>query len=211
MKLLVVGASKGIGLETVKYALERGHDVRAFARSADQIALDDPKLEKLVGDARNGADVAAAVKGVDAVIMTIGLPKTVESLRRTTLFSDATREVLSEMAAVGLRRLLAVTGFGAGDSKAKFSFVEKLPFNALLGRVYADKSLQEEMIKASALDWTIARPGILFSRPMSGDYEVLVEPDTWHQGLMSRANVAHFLIHAAEDGTYIHEAPVLIR
>ncbi|ARE41417.1 Flavin reductase [Rhodovulum sp. P5] len=211
MKLLVVGASKGIGFETVTYALERGHEVRALARSADKMALDHSRLDKIAGDARNPEDIAAAVTGVDAAIMTIGLPKNMETLKRTTLFSDATRVLLTAMSGAGVKRLLVVTGFGAGDSKAKFSFVEKLPFDALLGRAYADKTVQEELIMASDLDWTIARPGILFSRPMTGEYEVLVKPETWHQGLMSRANVAHFLIHAAEDGTYVHQTPVLIR
>jgi NAD(P)-dependent dehydrogenase (short-subunit alcohol dehydrogenase family) len=50
-RVLVVGASKGLGLETVKALLEVGHQVRAFARSAQRIGLSDPKLEKVRGDA----------------------------------------------------------------------------------------------------------------------------------------------------------------
>ena len=49
--VLVIGASRGIGLETVKLALKAGHSVRAMARSATAIRLRDPKLEKLDGDA----------------------------------------------------------------------------------------------------------------------------------------------------------------
>ncbi|MBL3570150.1 NAD-dependent epimerase/dehydratase family protein [Rhodovulum sp. BSW8] len=212
MKLLVIGASKGIGLETVRYALGRGHDVRAFARRAEGIAIDDPKLEKVTGDAGDAAAVKAAVQGVDAVVMTLGLPKTLPAMmRKTTLFSDATRVLLPAMKSSGVRRLLAVTGFGAGDSKAKMSTVEKLGFKALLERAYADKTAQERLIRESGLDWTIARPGILTSTAPSHAYDVLVEPETWHNGLISRGDVAHFLVHAAEDASHIGEAPVLIR
>ncbi|MBN2907446.1 MAG: SDR family oxidoreductase [Rhodobacteraceae bacterium] len=211
MKFLIIGASKGIGLETVTYALGRGHDVRAFARHPEAIAIDTPKLEKFAGDATKAEDVAKALAGVDAVIMTLGVPKTVQGLGKTTLFSDATRVLLPAMSQAGVRRLLVVTGFGAGDSKAKMSTVEKLPFRALLGRAYADKDVQEEMIRASDLDWTIARPGILMNRPASHAYEVLVEPETWRNGLISRGDVAHFLVHAAEEGSHIGQAPVLIR
>jgi len=211
MRLLVIGASKGIGLETVRYALSRDHEVRAFARGAEGIALDDPRLEKVAGDALNAEDVAGALKGVDAVIMALGVPKTMKGLGPTTLFSDATRNLLPAMAAAGVKRLLVVTGFGAGDSKTRMSTVEKIPFKTLLGRAYADKDVQEELIKASNLDWTIARPGILTNRPASHAYEVLVTPEEWRNGLISRGDVAHFLVTAAEDGSHVGEAPVLIR
>jgi NAD(P)-dependent dehydrogenase (short-subunit alcohol dehydrogenase family) len=45
--VLIVGASRGIGFETVKLALKAGHSVRALARSATAIRSRDPKLEKL--------------------------------------------------------------------------------------------------------------------------------------------------------------------
>jgi NAD(P)-dependent dehydrogenase (short-subunit alcohol dehydrogenase family) len=44
--VLVIGASKGIGLETVKTALEAGHTVRAMARAAGRILIRNPNLER---------------------------------------------------------------------------------------------------------------------------------------------------------------------
>jgi len=211
MRILVIGASKGIGLEAVRYGLERGHEIRAFARSAEGIGIDDERLEKIDGDARDGAALAAALEGVDAVIVTLGLPKNYKTLVPTTLFSDATRALLPAMEKAGVRRLLVVTGFGAGDSRPSLSTFERMIFKAILDRAYADKAIQEDLIRGSDLDWTIARPGILMSRPASHDYEVLVAPESWHNGLISRADVAHFLITAAEDGSHIGEAPVLVR
>ena len=61
--VLVIGASKGIGLETTQQALEAGHCVRAFARSADGINLSSPKLQKVRGDALNSKNVDAALEG----------------------------------------------------------------------------------------------------------------------------------------------------
>ena len=71
--ILVIGASKGIGLETVRRALEAGHSVRALARSANGIGLADPRLEEVRGDALKTVDVAAALKGVSVVIQTLGI------------------------------------------------------------------------------------------------------------------------------------------
>jgi putative NADH-flavin reductase len=212
MHILVIGGSRGIGRECVRHALDRGHRVRAFARSAESIPIEHDNLEKRTGDATQADDVAAALDGIDAVILVLGVPKTAKALLRPIhLFSDATAVLIPAMEEKGIRRLLAVTGFGTGESYARVSSAERLAFQGIMGRAYADKNRQEALITGSELDWTIARPGFLTSNRMTGRYQVLTEPATWRNGLISRADVAHFLIHAAEDGTYIREAPVLVR
>ncbi len=211
MKLTVIGASRRIGKLVVEYALERGHEVRALARSADKLGIEHENLTAITGDALSIEDVGGAVAGADAVILTLGVPRDIRALKPTTLFSSATQVLIPAMQEAGVSRLLTVTGFGAGDSDAKLSLLEKIPFRALLGRAYADKAIQEELIKSSGLDWTIARPGILNDNAMSQRYQVLVEPETWRQGIISRADVAHFLVHAAEDGSYVGKTPALQR
>jgi NAD(P)-dependent dehydrogenase (short-subunit alcohol dehydrogenase family) len=63
-KLLVIGASRGIGLETVKAALLAGHSVRALARSAASISIQNPNLEKVSGDALDTDTSRNALKEV---------------------------------------------------------------------------------------------------------------------------------------------------
>src|SRR5438552_13669977 len=71
--VLIIGASRGIGLEAVKAALEAGHSVRALARSARRIPIDHPKLEKMAGDALEMATVKRAVTRVDVVAQSLGV------------------------------------------------------------------------------------------------------------------------------------------
>ena len=174
MHVLIIGASKGIGLETTRQALEAGHHVRALARSATAMALADSKLEKVRGDALKNQDVEAALIGVDVVIQTLGVGLG-DMIRPVHLFSDATRVLIAAMKARGVKRLICVTGFGAGDSRASISWLQRLPFQIVFGRAYDDKSLQERLIKESGLDWTIVRPGVLTGGPRTGRYEVLAE------------------------------------
>jgi uncharacterized protein YbjT (DUF2867 family) len=68
VRILIIGASKGIGLETTRRALDVGHHVRALSRSAAGIALSNPNLEKVRGDALKAQDVEAALTGVHVVI-----------------------------------------------------------------------------------------------------------------------------------------------
>jgi putative NADH-flavin reductase len=207
--VLIIGASQGIGLETTRQALEAGHHVRALARSAPTMALADSKLEKVRGDALKNQDVEAALIGVDVVIQTLGVGLG-DMFRPVHLFSEATRVLIAAMKARGIKRLICVTGFGAGDSRASISWLQRLPFQIVFGRAYDDKSLQEHLIKESGLDWTIVRPGVLTGGPRTGRYEVLAEPRQWRNGIISRADVAAFLVRQIEDGSYVYKAPVLV-
>ncbi len=210
MLVLIIGASKGIGLETTREALAAGYHVRALARTAKSIDIDNPKLEKIIGDARQPRDVQAALAGVDVVMSTLGVGFG-ELFRPVHLFSEATAVLISAMQALNVKRLICVTGFGAGDSGASISRLQRLPFQVVFGHAYEDKSRQELMIKESGLDWTIVRPGVLFGGPRAGRYRILRDPSQWRNGIISRADVADFLVRQIEDTTYIREAPVLVK
>ena len=209
MRVLIVSASKGIGLVTTRQALDAGHDVRALARSATAIAVSNPSLEKIRGDALKTEDLEAALVGMDAVIQTLGVGLG-DLFRPVHLFSDATRVLIAAMRSQGVKRLICVTGFGAGDSRASISCLQRLPFQIVFGRAYDDKSLQEKLIKESELDWTIARPGVLTSGPRTGHYRILAEASQWRNGIISRADVAEFLVRQIGDQAYIRKIPVLI-
>ena len=163
MRVLIIGASKGIGLETTRQALDAGYHVRALARSVTAIAVSNPSLEKMPGDALKREDVEAALVGVDVVIQTLGVGLG-DLFRPVHLFSDATRVLIAAMRSQGVKRLICVTGFGAGDSRASISCLQRLPFQIVFGRAYEDKSLQENLIKQSDLDWTIASPDYSLGR-----------------------------------------------
>jgi len=211
-RVLVMGASRGIGLETVKALLARGLNVRAFSRSATDIAIDDAKLEKVDGDALHAATVEQALQGVDAVIQSLGVTFGPEAvLKGTTLFSKATRVLVDAMRKTGVKRLIVVTGAGAGDSRGHGGMLfDRIVFPLVLKRVYDDKDVQEQMIKASGLNWTIARPGGLTGGAATGRYHVLTDPETWRGGYIARTDVADFLAKEVIEPNYVGQTPVLI-
>ena len=210
MRILVIGASGGIGLETVTRALDEGHAVRAFARGADRIALTHAALEPVAGDATDPAALRGALERVDAVIQALGVaPGLRRTLAPVTLFSESTRCLIPEMERAGVQRLVAVTGFGAGESRGALSPPERLAHRLLLGRAYDDKDRQERLIRDSALDWLIVRPTILTNGPGRGRYRVLRAPGSWRSGLIARRDVADFLVREAAQPDLHREAPVL--
>jgi putative NADH-flavin reductase len=114
------------------------------------------------------------------------------------------------MESAAVKRLICVTGFGAGDSHESISCLQLLPFRLVFGRAYDDKSVQERLIKNSSLDWTIVRPGVLTSGRQTGRYKILDKPSQCRNGMISRSDVADFLVRQIEDRTYVHHAPVLV-
>ena len=211
-KVLIIGASRGIGLETVRAALRAGHRVRALARSAASMPIQDANLDTVSGDALDRDTIRDALQDVDVVIQTLGVnfaPKLI--FEGTTLFSDSTRILVDAMKVAGVKRLIAVTGLGAGDSRGHGGFIyDAVVFPLLLKRVYDDKDVQEWIIRSSGLDWTIVRPGLLRNRPATGRYRVLTASKDWQFGAISRSDVANFLVEQIDDRTLVGTTPLLI-
>jgi putative NADH-flavin reductase len=210
--VLIIGASHGIGLETVTAALRAGHSVRALARSATGIPIQDANLTKVAGNALDPDMIRSVLRDIDVVIQTLGVdfsPRLI--FKGTRLFSDSTRMLVDAMKAAGVKRLITVTGLGAGDSRGHGGLLyDAIVFPLLLKRVYDDKDVQEWIVRSSGLDWTIVRPGLLKDRAATGSYRVLTAPRDWRFGAISRANVADFLVRQVDDRTLIGTTPLLI-
>jgi putative NADH-flavin reductase len=169
-------------------------------------------LEKLPGNALDSDTIGNALSGIDVVIQTLGVDISLRAIvEPTTLFSRSTRILVDAMKAAGLKRLISVTGLGAGDSRGHGGILyDAVVFPLLLKRVYDDKDVQEWIIRSSGLDWTIVRPGLLNSGPATGHYRVLSMPQEWRFGGISRADVADFLVRQVDDRTLIGATPLLI-
>lgn len=205
-----MGASKGIGLETIRKAINSRYLVRAFARSAYGIRLYHPELEKFQGNALNRDDVHAALSDVDVVVQTLGVGLR-ELISPVNLFSEATKLLLSAMKDSGVKRLICITGFGAGDSGKSISALQRLPFDAVFGRAYVDKTIQEQLIKSSDLDWTIVRPGVLVGNFFAGRYHAFDQPKDWRNGITARSDVAEFCIDQMSNPASFHKSYVLVK
>ena len=79
-----------------------------------------------------------------------------------------------------------------------------------IGRAYDDKDAQEMRIRRSGLVWTLVRPGVLTSGAATGRYKVLTEPSAWRNGLISRADVAGYIVGQIDHPSHEGKAVVLV-
>ncbi len=211
-RILVMGGSQGIGLAVCRAAVAKGHRVRAMSRNGRLPADIGGDCEAFIGDARSADDVIRALTGTDVVVQALGVPPSLDFiLKPVTLFSEATRVLLPAMTKAGVGKLVAVTGFGAGDSHDAIDILQRLPFRLIFKNAYDDKSIQEALIAASDLDWLIVRPGVLMNCPLSGNYKVLTRSSEWRNGIVARADVADFIVQRIEANILNREKPVIIR
>ena len=206
------GVPSSIAMPTCKGELVSSIRVRALARSAASIPMQNPNLEKVSGDALDTDTIRNALKDVRVVVQTLGVDISPRAIfQPTTLFSQSTRILVDAMKDAGVKRLIAVTGLGAGDSYGHGGLLyDAVAFPLLLKRVYGDKDVQEWIIKSSGLDWTIVRPGLLTNRPATGRYRVLTTSKDWRFGVISRADVADLLVRQIDDRALIGTTPLLI-
>ncbi len=211
MKILVLGASRGIGKEVTKAALAAGYSVRAFSRGAADMPT-AAGLEPWPGDATRAEDLEPALEGVDAVVSALGITESLKMIwQEVTLFSTSTAALIPLMETKGPDRLICVTGIASGTSKSALSKIERMGHWALLSKPYEDKDRQEALVRASSLRWTLVRPTILTNGKPTARYKVLTDPKDWRMGMISRADVADFVLRALVDDGFVGADPVITR
>ena len=199
MNITIIGASAGIGLETVKRGLDRNHSITTLSRSGIEIEEKNP-LNVILGDATNKADLLSSIQNADAIIVTLGTSK---NMNATTLFSDFAQLMVEIHKENKIDvPFIFVTGFGAGESKNYVPWLVKMFLKYFLKDVYADKTKMEEIITNSDLNWTVVRPGRLFDKELTEKYRI---ENKLFKGInvggINRADVADFLIKQAEKQT----------
>lgn len=192
MTVLLIGATGPTGREILRAAEAAGIAMRAFARRADALAAKGVDVAQ--GDVRDVASLRNAMAGVTAVVSALGTPLLLKG--PVTLLSEGTRNVVSAMQAQGVARLLCITGMGAGDSRGHGGLLyDRIILPALLGRIYADKNRQEDVVRQSRLDWTLVRPAFLKNAPARGAWREIV---SWagqpKMTAIARGDVAAFVV-----------------
>jgi len=199
MKIIVFGSTGGTGLATMQALVAAGHNITGFARDPTKLPS-SPSITPIRGDVMNAADVATAIPGHDLVVVSLGNSQNPFALilgaRRTTpatVCETGTHHIVTAMQAAGITRLLVVTAFGIGDTRAQLPLAFKIFYRLVLREHMADKEQQEAVVKASGLDWTLVQPVGLTNGPCTNKWLASTDGVIRRQQ-MSRADVAAFLV-----------------
>ncbi len=204
MKIILIGGTGKTGKQIIKQALESGHDVTVLVRNPKKIKIADPKLAVVKGDVLVPETLEQAFSGHDIVISALGHKK---FFIKTSILSRGTQQIIRAMQKNQIRRFICITSLGINDSRFKLGLYYTLfviPFIILF--YFLDKEKQERIIQQSDLDWTIVRPGQLTNGRKRGHYKhgkglgsyILTK-------MISRADVAHFILNEMDKNIYVRK------
>jgi uncharacterized protein YbjT (DUF2867 family) len=168
MDVVIAGGHGQIARHLTRKLSARGDRVRGIIRNPDHVAdLEADGATAVVLDMETADDLSEAVRGADAVVFAAGAGPGSGAERKRTVDLGAAVKLIEAAQRTGVRRYVMVSSIGAHDPAAAGDGPMRPYLEA--------KAEADAQLAASALDWTIVRPGSLTDDPGTGEVDVSTE------------------------------------
>jgi putative NADH-flavin reductase len=205
LKLAIIGGTGKAGKYLVQQLLSQEFRLKLLLRNPENFELKSPLIEIIKGDARNYEAVSSLVEGCQAVISTIGQPR-----GETSIFSDATNNVIQAMTQHNVKRYIITTGLNVDapldnkGSKTKMA-TEWMKLN--YPKTTLDKQVEFEMLTNSNIDWTLVRLPLI--ELTDERRKMVVDLEDCPGDKISSTDLAYFLIEQLSEDLYIRKSPFI--
>lgn len=196
MKIIVFGATGGVGRSVVEQALDQGYEVTAFVRTPDKVKVTGDRLTVVQGDAFHVEQVAAAIAGHDAVVSCLGSN---QGMKKSADLQTMAKNIVAGMQKHGVQRIIYTASAGINDELPGIG--GKLMMG-VLKQVLIDHRAAVDAIQEAGLTYTIVRPMGLTNDSFSGQYRESEQGVPGKSKTIPRADVAHFIVKALGNAEY---------
>lgn len=200
MMIAILGAGGMTGAQLIEETIKRGHGVIGLARTPENIKGTSDRIVRRKADAFDRAAVIDGLKGADAVITTVGKRDLRD--KRYWLNTEAHRHVLDGMRAHRIKRLVAISSFGAALDFTRPGLRRKI-YLYLRRRYYGDMQEMERMVLAAGVDAVAVRSPMLYNTPARGAFEIERDRNIPGGRTISRADLAAFVLDCVEKPDYL--------
>ena len=198
MKLVIFGSTGRTGKYLIQFALEKGYEVTAFARTPSVIPIHHPRLTVFQGDATNESEVEKAVMGKDAVISAIGT-----DLGKTNLRQVAIHNLISAMQKHKVKRIIAIGGMGILQANSELKIFETTGFPAEFIPVSKDHNAAFEVLENSGTDYTFVCPPMIVEGPITDHFVAAADYPAKGKLEITPGDLAWFMINELTGKQYI--------
>ena len=195
MKVLVLGANGRTGFQTVKRALEKGHQVTAFVRHTESLSLLHPKLTVVQGDALSQESVNKAMKGQEAVITCLSS----NEISHRQVFIN---HIINAMRENKVKRVIAIGGIGALQASEHLKVYETITFPKEYFEVTQAHIRVLDALLTSRMDFTFVCPPMIPDGDRTGVYKSQESYPT--QGWsITTGDLADFMVKELDERKYV--------
>lgn len=204
MKILIFGATGKTGMEAVKQALEKGHDVVAFVRDPQKMTITHEKLSLVKGDVTDVNVVESAVEGVDGVIVALGASA---DMQADIVLAQGTANIIDAMKQHGIKRLVIQSSYPMSGYEDGIEFLKQVGMGEeqinMMKPVLDDKRKQIEAVLQSGLEFVVVKPMMLTDEAKTGKYRVDENLAVKPGDKISRADVADFMLKSLINSDFV--------
>jgi uncharacterized protein YbjT (DUF2867 family) len=163
-EIAVMGATGFVGSHLVAHLTSVGHRVRAVSRGGRRRPEWGDRVEALEADVVTGQGLDAALRGADALVHLVAIPREGRGRSFEAVNVGGVRNVVAAARRAGVPRIVHLSVLGVtGDERYRY---------------LASKWRGEELVRDSGLEWVILRPSLLFG-PGDGFFNLIKETLTW--------------------------------
>ena len=209
MKVIIFGATGFSGQAILANSIKQGHEVTILVRDTSKVQIKHQNLTIVEGNVLNPQTVASVLHHQEAVIQCLGVSGKGDG-KPTTFISDATKVIVDEMQKQQIKRLIAMSNVGAGNSIAFqpwfFTKIILPYFMKWLKVIIEDKNRMEPIIMNSNLDWTIVRCPNIVDKPAKGRCNATLDG----KGLklsITLSDLSKFMVDQLKQTAFIKQAP----
>jgi uncharacterized protein YbjT (DUF2867 family) len=191
--VLVAGATGKTGAPLMKILQAEGYAVRALVRDRAKSGDLGADVEVVEGDVTKPETLAAATKGADYVVSTIGASSAQPPNNPENVDYGGVANLAKAAKAAGAKHVVLMSSIGAGDENPA------TPLNRMFGMVLLWKGKGEQALRDSGVPYTIVRPGGLVDCEPGKEALLIAAGDAAVSGRICRADVALVMADALKN------------
>jgi len=215
MRILLLGSTGRTGQHLLNQALQRGHTVHAMVRDKNKLVISHPNLIVFEGSPIDKIALEKSIQGCDAILSALNVSRKSDfpwaGLRSPEDFLSATMKNVIELATKNhIQRVIFVSAWGVAETKKEIpGWFRWMIDHSKIRYPYADHERQEQLVKQSSLQWTAVRAAGLTNSKKKKELIVSFNNEPKPNWMISRSDVATFMLDVLEKNLYIGQMPVI--
>lgn len=210
----MLGATGRLGGEILQQLIKENITVNVLVRKPDNLGVISEKVSVFKGDPFDQNALNGAMVECNSIITCLNISRRSDfpwSKLRTPkkLLSQTMQQLLHLMPKYGISRIITVSAWGTNETKKELpGWFRWLIYNSNIRYGYLDHERQEDLLTSTDLKWTIVRPVGLNNSNKDKPIQSVLNEKPKHV-MVSRSNVAQFVVEALLNGRFIQKKPTV--